>query len=92
MRCLSPTAGIYSRPALCYPCGKVVVPVEKRSSVKRLSARQGAWRKAVAFGCDLPLLEENLRRTPAERLQKHARALATLGMLKTAGEKQRVRS
>lgn len=35
-----------------------------------------AWRAAEAYGFDMSLIEANLRRTPAERIRAHARALA----------------
>lgn len=35
-----------------------------------------AWTAAEAYGFDMSLIEANLRRTPAERIRAHARALA----------------
>jgi hypothetical protein len=35
-----------------------------------------AWREAYEAGCDLAELEENLKLTPAQRLDKHARMIA----------------
>lgn len=35
-----------------------------------------AWKAAEAYGFDMSLIEANLRRTPAERVRMHARALA----------------
>lgn len=35
-----------------------------------------AWKAAEAYGFDMSLIETNLRRTPAERIVAHARALA----------------
>ncbi|HSF07371.1 MAG TPA: hypothetical protein VLG10_16445 [Methylomirabilota bacterium] len=35
-----------------------------------------AWKEAEAYGFDMSLIEANLRRTPAERIRAHARALA----------------
>ena len=35
-----------------------------------------AWKAAKAYGFDMSLIEANLRRTPAERIRLHARALA----------------
>jgi hypothetical protein len=37
-----------------------------------------AWREAVAFGLDMSLVEENLKRTPWERLLANDSALALL--------------
>lgn len=34
-----------------------------------------AWKAAEAYGFDMSLIEANLRRTPAERIRLHARAL-----------------
>jgi hypothetical protein len=36
---------------------------------------QSAWKAAEAYGFDMSLIEANLRRTPAERIRLHARAL-----------------
>lgn len=35
-----------------------------------------AWEAAQAYGFDMSLIEANLRRTPADRIRAHARALA----------------
>lgn len=35
-----------------------------------------AWEAAEAYGFDMSLIEANLRRTPADRIRAHARALA----------------
>jgi hypothetical protein len=35
-----------------------------------------AWKAAEAYGFDMSLIQANLRRTPAERIRAHARALA----------------
>jgi len=47
-----------------------------------------AWERARDFGIDVSLLAANLRKSPAERLRQHARALAALQVLR-AGMKQR---
>ena len=39
-------------------------------------AGTSAWKAAEAYGFDMSLIEANLRRTPAERIRMHARALA----------------
>ena len=39
-------------------------------------AETSAWKTAEAYGMDMSLIEANLRRTPAERIRLHARALA----------------
>jgi hypothetical protein len=48
-----------------------------------------AWRAAEAYGCDMSLIESNLRRTPAERIRDHSRALATATALREAMEHRR---
>jgi len=56
------------------------------------SGARTAWAAAVAYGCDMSLLESNLRRTPAERLKVHARALAAALALREATERRAVGS
>ncbi|MBT4821023.1 MAG: hypothetical protein HN742_13080 [Lentisphaerae bacterium] len=49
-------------------------------------ARPGpAWRRAAEYGIDMSLLEENLRKTPEQRLEAHAAALALVAQLRQAG-------
>ncbi len=48
-----------------------------------------AWREAERYGFDMSLLETSLRRTPAERVIVHARALNTALALRKAMEKSR---
>ena len=48
-----------------------------------------AWEAARRYGCDMSLLEENLAKTPAERIAAHRRALSTVCMLRDAVEKRR---
>ncbi len=43
-----------------------------------------AWRAAVEAGIDMSLLEENLRRTPWERLLANDRALALIREIQEA--------
>jgi hypothetical protein len=43
-----------------------------------------AWRAAHAMGIDMSLIEENLNRTPWERLQANDRALALIRALENA--------
>lgn len=40
-----------------------------------------AWDAAEAYGIDMSLIEDQLRLTPAERIQRHRKALATANML-----------
>jgi len=46
-----------------------------------------AWAAAAAYGCDMNLLEASLRRTPAERIRVHRRALALVEALQAAGKR-----
>jgi hypothetical protein len=48
-----------------------------------------AWRAAEAAGMDMSLVESALRKTPAERLRAHDRALATAMALRKAMEAHR---
>ena len=43
-----------------------------------------AWRAAAAAGVDMSLIEENLRRTPWERLLANDRALALIRVIENA--------
>ncbi|NQT85919.1 hypothetical protein HQ560_04095 [bacterium] len=45
-----------------------------------------AWRAAEEFGCDMSLIEENLRLTPAERIRRFCEVVKTLSMLQHAME------
>jgi len=56
------------------------------------SDRRSAWAAAEAYGCDMSLLESNLRRTPAERIRVHGRGLAAALALRTAMESRAVGS
>jgi len=47
-----------------------------------------AWRAAEAYGIDMSLVEACLRRTPAERIRVHCRALATALALREAMRKR----
>jgi hypothetical protein len=52
------------------------------------SERESAWAAAEAYGCDMSLLETTLRKTPAERIRIHARALAAARALREAAERR----
>jgi hypothetical protein len=43
-----------------------------------------AWEAAAAYGCDMALLERNLRMTPAQRVAAHSQALALVKALRQA--------
>jgi hypothetical protein len=47
-----------------------------------------AWKAAEAEGYDMSLIEENLRKTPMERIRAHSRALSMAMELREAMEKQ----
>ncbi|MBI5394552.1 MAG: hypothetical protein HZA91_04570 [Verrucomicrobia bacterium] len=51
-----------------------------------------AWRAAEAAGIDMSLVESALRKTPAERLRAHDRALAAALALREAMEKHRAKA
>lgn len=50
-----------------------------------------AWKAAEAYGFDMSLIEANLRRTPAERIRLHARALALALSLRQQMKNRRAR-
>ncbi len=50
-----------------------------------------AWGKAEQYGCDMSLLEENLRKTPNQRIKAHQQALNTVVILRKAMEKKHAR-
>jgi len=50
--------------------------------------RESAWDLAAGYGFDMSLIEENLGKTPTERIQAHQRALQTALSLRMAVEKQ----
>lgn len=51
-----------------------------------------AWRAAEAAGIDMSLVESALRKTPADRLRAHDRALGVALALRQAMEKRRVKA
>ncbi len=48
-----------------------------------------AWRAAEAYGIDMSLVETNLRKTAAQRIRAHCRALRAALALRQAGKQQR---
>ncbi|MCK5849470.1 MAG: hypothetical protein KAH23_01045 [Kiritimatiellae bacterium] len=56
--------------------------------MKKQDNKSSAWDMAAKYGCDMSLLEDNLRKTPAERIRTHQRALNTAIMLRKAMEKR----
>lgn len=60
---------------------------------KRASPKAGpAWRAAEAYGCDMSLIEDNLRSTPLERIRILDRVLNTALSLRRAKERSDARS
>jgi len=43
-----------------------------------------AWEAAEAYGCDMALLERNLKMTPAQRVEAHRQALELVKALRQA--------
>lgn len=52
--------------------------------MRRRLPKDRAWEAAAASGCDMALLEWNLRMTPAQRVQAHQQALALVKALRRA--------
>ena len=56
--------------------------------MKRAAQRSGrqpaAWQAAAAHGCDMALLERNLKLTPVKRVEVHSQALALVKALRRA--------
>ena len=48
--------------------------------------------RALWYGVDLTLLQENLRRTPTERLENHRRALEAVEALRKANRERGIRT
>ncbi|MBM3860393.1 MAG: hypothetical protein FJ395_12170 [Verrucomicrobia bacterium] len=43
-----------------------------------------AWKAAADYGCDMALLERNIKMTPAQRVAAHSQALALVKALRQA--------
>jgi len=56
--------------------------------MRKMENKLSAWNMAAKNGCDMSLLEDNLRKTPGERIKTHQRALNTAIMLREAMEKR----
>lgn len=71
-------------------------PGQQQSVTSRAHARRSptksAWKAAEEYGCDMSLIEVNLRKTPAQRILAHRRSLQTLTLLREAMEKRHARS
>ena len=55
-----------------------------KHTTQRRSKQPDAWQAAADYGCDMPLLERNLRMTPAQRVAAHNQALALVKALRQA--------
>ena len=56
---------------------------DKTGATAECTAAEGpAWKAAREYGCDMSIIADNLRKTPAERIRSHSAALNTLLMLK----------
>jgi hypothetical protein len=53
-----------------------------------MATETSAWAKAEEHGCDMSLIEDNLRKTPTQRIRTHQQALNTAVMLRKAMEKK----
>ena len=53
----------------------------KRRLKSAVTTEKDAWAVAEAYGCNMKLLEENLRRTPAERIAVHGAVLNLIEVL-----------
>lgn len=56
--------------------------------MKSNNTQNSAWKLAKEYGCDMSLIEDNLRKTPSERIKAHQRALNTVLILRKAMEKK----
>ena len=59
-----------------------------RENTKYEGLEGPAWRVARAYGIDMSQLEDNLRKTPIERIRAHDRALNGAQMLRRAMREQ----
>lgn len=50
------------------------------------------WKAAADYGCDMALLEDSLRMTPAERVRAHQQALNLVEELQRVSDRKHVRS
>jgi hypothetical protein len=53
---------------------------------------QSAWEEAEAEGIDMSLIEDNLRKTPLERIREHDRALRLALKLRKAMQERHEQS
>jgi len=60
--------------------------------LSRRKSQTDAWKAAEDYGCDMSLIEDNLRKTPQERLRFHNQALNALLAIREASEKRHGRS
>jgi hypothetical protein len=55
----------------------------------RRQRRTDAWKAAEEYGCDMSLIERNLKLTPAERIRALSQALNLAATLRNAMERRR---
>ncbi len=58
----------------------------------RPTATDDPWQAATEYGCDMPLLKDAMRRSPAERVAAHRSALRLAVRLRAAKERADARS
>jgi len=58
----------------------------KRRLKSAVTTEKDAWAVAEAYGCNMKLLEESLRRTPAERIAVHGAILNLIEVLERCRE------
>ena len=75
--------------AIAQPSGTILAMATENA--ERRCDGETAWAAAEAYGCDMSLLECSIRKTPAERIQAHSRALAAALALREAMERRAVR-
>jgi hypothetical protein len=55
---------------------------------RRRRGHGDAWKAAESYGCDMTLLERNLKLTPAQRIRANSRALNLAISLRKAMERK----
>jgi hypothetical protein len=62
------------------------------SDLHQQQQTQSAWEQAEAEGMDMSLIEDNLRKTPLERIREHDRALRLALKLRKAMQERNEQS
>jgi hypothetical protein len=60
------------------------------TEAKQQKQPRSAWEEAEAEGMDMSLIEDNLRKTPLERIREHDRALRLAFKLRKAMQERHV--